>query len=194
MTTSAIQRKPLEQQYAESLAGHELTVVADTPLVKCFRMAKPGTRVMSVVITFTPEGIVIQGDFTPERNGSVSCIGYSLAWFAGRLGGSYLCEKFLTQRYVLELAVAELRDPQSHWREDATPDQLAGLDECARRVADYYYGPERLYDALADLGYPCDEGTPGFNYDPKESAALHAIQKRFSQLYHQNFTTPGEDS
>lgn len=162
------------------LAEHRLEVVCDTERVKSFYLKKPGTRMMSCLITFTPEGIAIQGDLTPEHNGSVSCMGYGVEWFAGRKSDCYLCEKFLRKRWVQSIAQAELRDPKSYLREDATPERLEELDDLADGLDEH--GSEWLYSEMIDLGYDT-ESVPGDGYDPNEARVLIVIQRRFAELY-----------
>ena len=163
--------------YMKQLSEHELQVIQDGK-VKAYRMAKPGTRVMSTLLVFTPEGIVLQGDFTPERNGSVSSLGYSLAWFLGELSPDYLCEKFFLREYVPEYAREELLDPNGYWREDQGQDVLDKLDEIAKYVED---GPDWVHRELDDLEF-CMDGGVGYAYAPSKKAALCAIQQKFKEL------------
>jgi len=163
----------------QSLANHELTPV-QTGVVTAYRMGRPHTRMMSTLILFTPEGIALMGDLTPERHGSISALGYGLDWFAGTLSEDYLCKKFLTTRWVHELAINELRDPRSYLREDITPETGARLDEIAHELADH--GCEWVAEQIMDLGF---DNVPGFGYDPGEAGWLCAIQQRFAELYGQ---------
>lgn len=88
-----------------ALKDHTLEQVLDTPNFKAFYLRPPGGgRMMSTLIVFTPEGIVLMGDLTPGHHGNVSALGYGLSWFAGDLSGSYLCEKFLQKSWHAELA------------------------------------------------------------------------------------------
>lgn len=60
------------------------------PLASCgeitafYLRESPDTRIMSTLVLFTPEGIVITGDLCPGRNG-VIIRGYDLSWFASHL-------------------------------------------------------------------------------------------------------------
>jgi hypothetical protein len=161
----------------ESLKDHVLTLVQEGE-VTAYYLGKKGTRMMSCLLLFTPEGIAIMGDLTPQLHGSVSVYGYGIGWFSKHLSEGYLCEKFLRERFVPELAEKELRDPEGYWREELSP-------EVSDRIADDLcdHGQEWLYEELLDAGVDCSDGIPGFGYDPAEAGWLCAIQQRFSELY-----------
>lgn len=156
-----------------------------------YYMREAGTRNCCVLLTFSPEGVTITGDRTPQRNGTVSVCGegYSVPWFAGKLSEGYLCEKFLAERWVLELAAAELRDPGS-WIRDYTEDVEALNDLADHLVSngDYDTDIRYLVDKCDSLGIPCDDLVPGYGYDPKEAGWLCAIQQAFSRLYREKET------
>jgi hypothetical protein len=171
----------LEAMYLKELADHQLTVICDHEKVKCYRMGKPGTGIMSTYITSTPCGIVLQGDFTPQRNGSTSTRGYDLDWFAGASSTGYLAEKFLEQRFIKELAEAALKDA-SRWS-DCDEEQQRRIMEMADEIGDHDIDlMSWLYDEFVDMGFDT-ESIPGYGYEPREIAALGAIQKTFSRLY-----------
>src|ERR1700744_5534707 len=101
----------VEEHMRESLAGHILEPHADHEKVKAFYLRRPGDgRMMSCLILFTVEGIVIMGDLTPCHNGVISCLGYGLGWFADRKSEDYLCEKFLRKEFVPKLALESFRE------------------------------------------------------------------------------------
>lgn len=78
------------------LDRHVLLVVAETDTVLVVRLERPGTRIMSIQLSFTPEGVAVQGDFEFYGPRAVcSNFGYGLDWFSGRLDPNYLAEKFL---------------------------------------------------------------------------------------------------
>ena len=117
----------IEIHMRESLKDHTLEKIADVPCegdlykpesrIVAYRLQPPKkTRCMSTLLTFTPEGIVLQGDLTPGHHGMVSAIGYGLDWFAGPLGESYLCGKFLQETWIQEIAIRELKDPACYLR------------------------------------------------------------------------------
>ena len=148
-----------------------------------FSLKRPGTRCMSTLITFTPEGIVLQGDLTPSHFGNVSAIGYGEAWLRGNCSGSYLCEKFLTKRFVPEVFIKGVRDSQ--WQDDMeiTKEQAESLAS----MADDGRQPCCIMDEARDIGIDEMECLPGYTYDPTEAEILIAIQKRFSDLHRQMY-------
>lgn len=178
--------KDFEQRVAQFLDGLKdmsLVPVQEGDKLSAYYIRKPGTRIMSTLILFTPEGIVLQGDFTPEDHGSVSAHNYKLGWFAGELSPLYLCEKFLQKKWSREVAVEILRDPQSCWREDQEPAVLGKLDDLAQEVEHEVAAEEEIYDLLTDLGFDCCGDLPGWGYDPTEAVSLCAIQRKFAQLW-----------
>ncbi len=168
-----------------ALADHRLRLLEETPTITAYYLEKPGEgRMMSTLILFTPEGIALMGDLTPERNGSISSIGYDRAWFAGKNNGDYLCEKFLPQQWVLDYALAELRDPDGEWQSYAGTDSAdSGLDDVILSLAAGERSWEWLHDELSELGFDMSEGVPGFGYEPTAAGWLCAIQRRFAELY-----------
>lgn len=95
----------------ESLKDHFLEQILDTEKFKAFYLReKPDSRMMSTLIIFSPEAIILCGDLTPARNGNVSVLGYGLHWFAGFLSEGYLAEKFLQKGWHQNLAERELTD------------------------------------------------------------------------------------
>ena len=174
----------IDPHMRQSLAGHVLEQVLDTEAFKAFKLRKPGDgRMMSTLITFTPEGIVIQGDLTPETNGTVSCYGYGLKWFSGRLSEDYLCGKFLQMKFVPEFVEPGFkRDIISKRRDgELTKDGARELWDSIRWMGEIT--PENVYRFWADeLGHEDGEGCPGYGYEPGEAGWLCAIQQRFAEL------------
>ena len=168
----------------EALSGHILETVLETEKVSAYYLKRPGQgRMMSTLILFTPEGIVLQGDLTPSRNGDVSCLGYGLGWFAGKLSEDYLCSKFLDQVFVPEHAVSNMRyfilqdrREGSTTKEQARElwDSCPGADELDARAAYEFWTDEMLQD-----GADC----PFYTYEPAAAGWLCAIQQRFAELY-----------
>lgn len=181
-------REPLDHlsrisRLLDEMKGRRLTSVCATLAVKSYRMATPEERSFSVLVTFTPEGIVLQGDITPTRYGTCSCTGYGLDWFVQPMEADYLAEKFLQTRYVHELArEAFLQDIREH-NEDAD-----GPDKIDEQLYMQRWDKELYEEDAEEAGelyrkafgrYP--EGW--LWYDPHESAVLHAIQMKFAELY-----------
>lgn len=170
----------IEPHMAEGLANHRLDLLQQGPIT-AYRMGLPGTPTMSTLLLFTPVGIALMGDLTPERNGSVSALGYGLEWFKNEMSEGYLCEKFLEKKFVPELALRDLRDPDGLIRSDATPEQLEALDRIARTIHDY--DGSLLAHELLFAGFDICDGVPGWGYHPGEAGWLCAIQRKFRELY-----------
>lgn len=165
--------------------------------VRVFRMAEPGTRMMSVDLIFAAGRIFISGDLrVTDHHGLVSGIGYGVDWFVatGPCDESYLAEKFLRKRHVPALAVAGVRDAAARFFEDRHIDgeepteeereQKAALEEAAARGEG---GPcassHELYELYDGLEIDVSDGVPGWGYDPREVGWLAAVQQRFAELY-----------
>jgi len=196
----------LERCY-EMLKGHELEVVQRGEKVQAFYLReRPGDRSMSTLILFTPEGIVLQGDLTPERNGVCSALGYGLPWFAGRLDSSYLAEKFLSEKWVLDLAKENLKleiedmyrsgdyTEVSEWRigvatfTGVEPDALQIFAEEAEEWSWFSTWSDFSRELPAYrvgnhwVAYDSEFiSAMGMHYDPHEVGLLAAIQRRFSE-------------
>jgi hypothetical protein len=201
-------RRPLRLQIPERIAQvrerlTEHTLDELTPpdgKVRSFRMSKPGTRIDSTMITFTPEGIAIQGDLTPGANGVVSR-GKSLEWFAGQLGHDYLAEKFLTKEWVEEDAADGMREVAEDIEREATEieeeKERALFVERAQRfreIADQLDDDGMMFhefvEDLDELGIQYE--SEGHAYPPNDVVLLAAIQQRFAELYAQCATTSAQ--
>lgn len=188
-----------------SLKNHVLsksahvTAADGSNVVQVFRMAEPGTRMMSVDLIFAANRIFISGDLrvTGDR-GVVSDLGYGLAWFAGLNGEDYLAEKFLRKRYVPELAVEGLKDLAERYfadrfLEDEEPTDEAKWkklridEEVERGTSGACCSQTELYEFFQELNLDTSDGVPGFGYDPAEVGWLAAIQQRFAELYAAEF-------
>jgi hypothetical protein len=176
----------VEDHMRESLAGHVLELHADHEKVKAFYLKGPKNgRMMSSLILFTIEGIVIMGDLTPCQNGVISAYGYGLNWFAGRKSEDYLCEKFLRKEFVPELAEQSFKEQLLRWRRDepgriSRADARDAWDQLGRLMCD---GMDAR--AFYDLYYETFRDTPecGCGYSRGDAGWLCAIQQRFSILY-----------
>ncbi len=178
----------VEPHMRESLSRHALMQILDAGKFKSFLMKRPGEgRMMSTLIIFTPEGIVISGDLCPRAGtrGIVSDAGYGIGWFRGRLSERYLCEKFLREEWQLEVAVPQLRSEI----EDRIDDEGRGIfEEKLEAIAgmlerETIRSGEDLYDELSSAGYEASDGIPGMDYNLADAGWLCAIQQRFAQLY-----------
>lgn len=174
----------IEPHMREALSGHVLETVLESEKVSAYYLKRPGQgRMMSTLILFTPEGIVLQGDLTPGQNGSVSTFGYGRDWFSGQLSGSYLCEKFLSKQFRVDLAIdAMKRSILEHrysgkWSKDHARDLWEGIPDAHEldgRVC-YDYWTDDLNEDGGDF--------PAYGYSLAEAGWLCAIQERFADLY-----------
>lgn len=107
----------VEAHMRESLKDHYLEQILDTDRFKAFYMRREkGSRVMSTLFIFHPEGISICGDLVPGHHGDSSALGYGINWFAGVLSEGYLCSKFLLQGWHADLAEDELNEMAANVR------------------------------------------------------------------------------
>ncbi len=171
----------------ESLKDHVLETVVETEKVQAYYLKKPGDgRMMSTLILFTPEGIVLQGDLTLGRNGNVSTLGHGRRWFSGDLSGSYLCEKFLHRVFVPAYAIEGLRYEilQQRRQGDITKERARELWRDCPTISDDFRGPQETYDFWTDdLRNRDGDGCPGYGYEPGEAGRLCVIQQKFAELY-----------
>lgn len=154
-----------------------------------YYMKRPGDgRIMSTLIVFTPEGIAILGDLTPERHGSISAFGYGVGWFGSDKSEYYLCEKFLSKEWQVEVAQRwckeHLEELQVEGKVEGKP--VEDLDEWEEllsqlqgRCGEMDCG--KFQRALYDMGYEVED--EGFEYPLREAGWLCAIQQRFAELY-----------
>ena len=179
-------------QMRAAMANHVLELVAQTDKITAYYLKRPGERMGSTLLVFTPEGIAIMGDRVPKGNGSVSVFGVDLRWFAVKKSEDYLCEKFLQTTWVCDRAIAELRDPEGEWRHDQCQVTLDYLDVIIEDLESGERSEEWLYNELGDA-FDLSEGVPGSNcYDPNEAGWLYAIQQRFAELYGELIATESE--
>jgi hypothetical protein len=151
------------EQIRKSLENHVLELV-QYGVVTAYYLKEPGQgRMMSTLVTFSPEGITLSGDLTPNRSGLVSSYGYGIGWFGSEKSEGYLCEKFLDKGFVPEVAADELRDPQSCWRNwsnDETTEtaklRIEKLDEIIEDLEGDNHDSEWLANELEEAGYTVD--------------------------------------
>jgi hypothetical protein len=104
----------------EALANHELKCIAEDGKVQVWSMRRPNDSAFRVQVSFSPEGIAIQGDigFGPNQGGICSDMGYGLNWFGCKKSESYLCEKFLREIWQPRVAKRDIADRLKQARED----------------------------------------------------------------------------
>ena len=169
------------KMYIAAFQELQLETLCFTENVKCFLMRKPGTRINSVQITFTPEGIAIQGDHCPGDNGVCSAFGYGMEWFTRRLDRSYICEKFLRQRTITEKVQDDLDDMIRECDDGHVHGTHHVLSDLISRVSDDGLTSENM--AAIEDSCLFSDGI-GMAYPIYDSAKLVAIQERFRELRH----------
>lgn len=177
------------KEIARMKAYFDKHTLEEVDTTRTFRMALGAQNNMSCQLTFSPTGITITGDITPERNGSTSCRGYGIGWFAGKLSPHYLAEKFLTEKWQASRAAWSLKQANCHEREHIAEregnqaETLEQLDELIRELEGGDLNQHEFYERYEELGFECYEGVPGVAYDIGELGWLCAIQQRFAELY-----------
>ncbi len=171
------------KEMLESFAEHKLICEYETGAFSVYRLVRLGTRVMSVQLSFSPEGTAIQGDLTPERNGSVSVFGCGQDWFTLQTPEGYLCEKFLTEKWLPSIAVAELLDSDGPWLVDRDTEQQEHIKDLSLAVDGGDVGVEEFRTSLTEVCGDLYDELPGYRYDPDEAGWLCAIQQTFRRLY-----------
>ena len=179
-------------RYKQQMSAHVLDVVASGP-VTCVRMRKPGTRIELVQLTFTPEGIAIQGDMCPELNGVCSCYGYGLGWFVRQLSVRYLAEKFLRRQWVEETAREHVERLLEDWRADEETDPTL-IDDLAEAHEDMGsdWSEHSYRDTIVEVLerhhiYEVEDVWPDHDYNRRDLFLLAAIQQRFRELFWQRY-------
>lgn len=172
------------------LENHYLKVVERTPNVEMYYLREPDQgRMMSTLIMFTPEGIVITGDLSPgpRSAGVISDLGYGIDWFAGRLDYAYLAEKFLDKQWDSEYSADVLRQHTKAGGvyEDWSKENKNAVRDVAQCCENGEIGPHQLAEELYNLGDKDVDGMPGSTYSESDLVWLSAIQQTFAKLYHQ---------
>ena len=182
-----------DNQY-ETVKEHYLDPVELGITSTFYLRREPKSRMMSTLLIFTPENIVITGDLRPGQQGVISCIGYGIGWFGARLSSDYLAEKFLDKCYEsdraredAEYCLNELIKEGWECRDKDTLDTAKKLRDLMKEERDWMFDePSALRESLQDAGlyYLCDFGVPfGWGYPTADYCWLAAIQKRFSEVY-----------
>lgn len=193
--------------FYNQLRDHYLDPLEIGEQVKSFYLRrKPDSRMMSTLLIFSPEGIVITGDLCPA-NGGVIAPGYGLDWFSKPLQPRYLAEKFLKEKWVPMAFSKAVRD----YICDQFQSRTLSIKRYPWRIGHYVVdnwtegrallhlvnhgelieSPHTAYDNLPafrreGMGWYCPFDSeflsPGYDYDPAELGWLAAIQRRFSEL------------
>lgn len=196
------------KHFRAMLAGHKLKAIADGP-VPCWRLSRPETNRLAVVITATPEGVVIQ--CSEQDKGKASSV--PLSEFVGELDSGYLANRFLTKRWSRTAAEAHLEgliqkleqlgiveqcddasstaDDLRRWRNvdsslfDSKTDWQRVL---GRELGDMLNGVGRFDDPMIEAS----EAYPPKEFNADEVARLVAIHERFSELFRAAYRLDGE--
>jgi hypothetical protein len=178
-----------EKHMLESLAEHVLVPIAEWTgshgeTCHHFLMRRPGTGMMHLHLIFAGGHISLFGDLTiGGRHGCISAGGYGLEWFVRQTTdgcNSYLCSKFLEQKWQAEAAIETLEE----WAADPDREHSDAIREIIETLKDGEIGPEGLYHALYDVNpYLADDGVPGTDYPRGDAGWLCAAQQRFAELY-----------
>ena len=172
------ERESTLKRFRKDFKEHGLTVLAETDKILCVRIGKPNTRINSTQITFTPEGITIQGDWCPCGNGVCSTFGYDQDWFAKGLSWSYLAEKFLAREFVDEAAIDDLQQRMDDGGME--PNRLFEAKELMERLVE---GCSEYRDTYAEFCYAHSGDPGGYDYNITAVCQLQVIQETFARLW-----------
>jgi len=178
------------------LIEHYLKMINDVELHRDgdhgWLMRKQDTMLCSTVLIFQFNHIFISGDFSPCRNGVVSCVGYGLEWFTGQLYPGYLAEKFLERKWCPLRAKHHIKWMIEQAREDeesSNSERTAVIRSLNSVIDEYHLHTTVDYDnaieehVMAFFGYDTEMVYPRLGYDISEVAQLSAIQQTFRKFY-----------
>lgn len=172
----------LEPHMTGALAEHVLREITPpgSP-VRGFYLERPeGGRAYSILLLFTPEGIILKGDIQLGENGVMSRGQQKLGldWFASRHDEAYLCDKFLPLVWQPDVAIRDLHEMLTD-----NP-SLTAVKEAL--VAWEFEEPTQddLLAVLTDESVDIDTRmSVGFDYPLHDAGWLVAVQQRFADLY-----------
>lgn len=198
----------VERYMTKELSEHVLEEVsAPGDKIQAYYLRRPGEgRMMSTLVLFTPEGIVLMGDLCPDRGGThgvVSNFGYGLGWFTGQLSEGYLCSKFLHEVWQRDAALKDCRYQVHQHLQDARAQELGSAERKADRKRakawreilqdlehEVIFSSESMYNAMNEHDLYDGEYVPGYDYGWTDAGWLCAIQRRFSELWHAKIGRP----
>ena len=193
----------VEPHCVETLKDHKLRrVLYDEKLnISIWRMWRPGTGFYRVLLTFSQEGVVLQGDITYGVNtGACGTFQYSyeLDWFSGKLSEDYLCGKFLRQIWVPKYAIEWQKEELARATNGEEPEEMEMMDWSAeliegardiitdleRNLINNEFEFHQALENLTEHGYDYDSmEIPGYGYEPTSAMWLCAVQQKFVELY-----------
>ncbi len=164
--------------YDRVFAQHTLELVLNQDPFRAY-MLRPagGGHPNSVMVMFTPEGIVVMGDHAPTRTGIVAS-GYNLKWFSERKNPEYLAGKFdLPEGYNHALAIEFMR---GRAQDTALTEMVR--DEYSEWLEVFELGDAGEHEFYVKLQELNEEEwyLRARGYDPNVMAKLTAIQHRFA--------------
>jgi len=184
-------RRKIEKQIKDNvkrLKNHYLKTVERTPNVEMYYLRESEGRMMSTLIVFTREGIVVTGDLSPGPRGAgvISDLGYGIDWFTGKLDYAYLAEKFLSKQWDPEYSADVLRQhiKTAGVYGDWSKENKSAVRDIAERCENGEIGPHQIAEELYDLGDKDCDGMPSLTYSAPDLIWLSAIQQTFAKLYH----------
>lgn len=179
-------RKYVTPHMVEALEHHALDEVTPpgSPVRSFYLMDADFGMQGSTLLTFTPEGIIIQGDRRPGENGVVSSKDYTLDWFCGDLAEPDVCEAFLQKAWQPTVAVEDARALLRTRTFDATTTLC--LDLMLAQVEDGVLDEAQLRERLLPYGFSRAEvDAVGHDYPLGDAGWLCAIQQKFASLRRQ---------
>ncbi len=174
----------IKAQYDKLFAQHRLELLLHNDPFSAYRLVRPeGGRINSVMIMFTPEGVVIAGDHAPCRHGVISDFGYDRKWFLSLNGPGYLATKFgLERKFQTELAEEFLNERIKELQDaGASAESLEPWQDLLEQVQldmDHSSFQRALTELKEDETWNIAIG-----YDPRDMANLAAIQQRFAACF-----------
>lgn len=173
------------------LSDYTMTMLANEPHAKVFRMAGKQSMRRPFYIMATPAGVCIHGDLNFAERGCAT--GYGLAWFAGKMPAQYMAQNFrLAEGFHYELAEAHVEQAIADIRKDPEGHNLS--EERAEEIESAWESREGLCSDVEYmetwtrlLGEDTSDGCPGYGYNSWHVALLAAAQARFRALFWEMF-------
>ena len=162
----------VEPHMTKALADHTLReITPEGSPVRAFYLERNRRRAMSTLITFTPEGIHINGDLSPGARSATTIRYYGVEWFAREHSEDYLCSKFLDKEWQEEVALRDLTS-------------LAATDPRVNDFIEEGLIQEDLREMAEELGMDLEDISHiGYDYHLGHAGWLVAIQRKFAELY-----------
>lgn len=168
------------QHYYDQMKDSKIEVLCAEEKIKAYYLRKyPDRRMMSTLIIFSPEGIVITGDLRPVRTGCMT-YGYNLEWFVGELSPQYLAEKFLEIQWSEEYAKDFIKTCIEEMKENEELEKAKEVEDLSSAYC--FESSHEFYNTFS--GVIDDLSGTGMDYLEQEVGWLSAIQKKFAEEWH----------